>query len=119
MRECSLPAPTTRPEHHVRVDKKLTNDASCKSFIVRVVGSKRSRANKNRPMEQSSRRAVGRLMEVVAPVKKATRDPRFESLSGNFDDTVFRKTHAFLFNENLPNERKKLQAKLKVRLDLC
>jgi ribosomal RNA-processing protein 36 len=67
-------------------------------------------------MEMSSTRAVGRHIEVIAPAKKVSRDPRFETLSGNLDDAVFRKTHAFLFNENLPAEKKKLQLKLKVSL---
>ena len=44
-----------------------------------------------------------------------SRDPRFESLAGTYDEAAFRKTHAFLYDENLPNERKRLAAKLKVR----
>eukprot|EP00752_Nemacystus_decipiens_P003788 g3488.t1 len=57
-----------------------------------------SRANKNRPQEASSLRAVGRFREVVASKRKTARDPRFEGGGGssklNYD--IFRKAYGFL-----------------------
>ncbi|CAM9781053.1 unnamed protein product [Ectocarpus sp. 12 AP-2014] len=57
-----------------------------------------SRANKNRPQEASSRRAVGRFREVVVTKRKTSRDPRFEGGGGssklNYD--IFRKAYGFL-----------------------
>ncbi|KAL6010612.1 hypothetical protein ACLOJK_001047 [Asimina triloba] len=47
--------------------------------------SKPRRANKNRPMEMSSKKPVGRFREVVQAPKKVARDPRFESLCGTLD----------------------------------
>ncbi|KAJ7561090.1 hypothetical protein O6H91_03G013500 [Diphasiastrum complanatum] len=37
------------------------------------------------------------------------RDPRFESLCGNFDEDRFAKAYSFLYNEELPAEYKRLQ----------
>ncbi|CAA2978899.1 Ribosomal RNA processing protein 36 homolog [Olea europaea subsp. europaea] len=44
-----------------------------------------SRANKNRPMEMSSKKPVSRFREVVQVPKKVARDPRFELLYGELD----------------------------------
>lgn len=70
------------------------------------------RANKNRPMEASSKKPVGRFREVIQVPKKVARDPRFESLSGTFDDKGFRSRYSFLFKDYLPDEKEKLQQKL-------
>ena len=80
-----------------------------------------ARANKNRPAEQSSKRPVQYVLPQlegaagVAPQRKAGRDPRFESLSGDLDDAAFRKRYAFVFEEQLPEERKRLKALLQAR----
>lgn len=71
--------------------------------------TKPSRANKNRPMEVTSKKPVGRFREVFQAPKKVVRDPRFESLCGEFDENRFKKRYSFIFNEELPMERKKLQ----------
>ncbi|GMQ05257.1 hypothetical protein CsSME_00050358 [Camellia sinensis var. sinensis] len=47
---------------------------------------KGGRANKNRPMEVSAKKPVSRFREVIQVPKKVVRDPRFESLCGNFDE---------------------------------
>lgn len=54
------------------------------------------RANKNRPMEITSKRAVGRLRQVVEVKKKKRVDPRFESTSGRLNEDLFGKSYAFL-----------------------
>ncbi|XP_057830960.1 uncharacterized protein LOC131041777 [Cryptomeria japonica] len=79
--------------------------------------TKPSRANKNRPMEMSSKKPVGRLREVVQAPKKVIRDPRFESLCGNYDESRFKKLYSFIFDEELPMERKKLQKTLEKSKD--
>ncbi|XP_042953034.1 ribosomal RNA processing protein 36 homolog isoform X3 [Carya illinoinensis] len=73
---------------------------------------KPGRANKNRPMEASSKKPVGRFREVVQAPKRVIRDPRFESLCGAFDAKQFRSKYNFLFKKYDPDiiekERKKL-----------
>ncbi|GAU28037.1 hypothetical protein TSUD_264950 [Trifolium subterraneum] len=46
---------------------------------------KLKRANKNRPMEASSKKLVPAFRDVIQTSKKVVRDPRFESLCGTFD----------------------------------
>ncbi|XP_043698372.1 ribosomal RNA processing protein 36 homolog [Telopea speciosissima] len=67
------------------------------------------RANKNRPMEISSKKPVSRFREVIQVPKKVIRDPRFESLSGTLDVDGFRKRYSFLYETELPAEREELQ----------
>ncbi len=57
---------------------------------------KKRRANKNCPLEITSKRAVGRHREVVEVKKKKVLDPRFESVSGKLNDDLFAKSYAFL-----------------------
>ncbi|KAJ8772559.1 hypothetical protein K2173_027736 [Erythroxylum novogranatense] len=72
------------------------------------------RANKNRPMEISSKKPVTRFREVVQiPKKEVPRDPRFESYAGNLDVDGFRKRYDFLYENNLPAEREELKKQLK------
>ncbi|KAF3448489.1 hypothetical protein FNV43_RR09202 [Rhamnella rubrinervis] len=74
---------------------------------------KGGRANKNRPMEASSKKPVGRFREVIQVPKKVVRDPRFESLCGSLDVDGFRKRYNFLYAEELPAEREELRKQLK------
>ncbi|KAL3693034.1 hypothetical protein R1sor_006685 [Riccia sorocarpa] len=67
------------------------------------------RANKNRPMETTSKKPVGRFREVIQAPKRVIRDPRFESLCGNFDENRFKSAYKFLYDEQLPAERQRLQ----------
>eukprot|EP00903_Cladosiphon_okamuranus_P017529 g16144.t1 len=73
-----------------------------------------SRANKNRPQEASSLRAVGRFREVVVGKRKTARDPRFEGGAGssklNYD--IFRKAYGFL-GEYQDREIEELKKSLK------
>ncbi|XP_077210670.1 rRNA biogenesis RRP36-like protein [Tasmannia lanceolata] len=71
------------------------------------------RANKNRPMEISSKKPVGRFRQIIQVPKKVVRDPRFESLSGTLDVDGFKKRYSFLFEVELPKERAKLQKLIK------
>ena len=48
------------------------------------------------------------------PACSASRDPRFDDLSGNLSAERFRKQYAFLYDEQLPAERDQLKATLQV-----
>ncbi|XP_078446290.1 rRNA biogenesis RRP36-like protein [Wolffia australiana] len=80
-------------------------------------GTRGKRTNKNRPMEISSKAPVKRLREVIQAPKKEVRDPRFESLCGSLDTDGFRKRYGFLFEVELPSEKKKLQAMVRKSKD--
>lgn len=67
------------------------------------------RERKDRPMEMSSKRPVPRYREVIQVPKQASRDPRFENLSGKFSDVAFKKRYSFLFDEVLPGEVSQLK----------
>ncbi|KAH1068282.1 hypothetical protein AAZX31_03G019200 [Glycine max] len=97
---------------------------------------KLKRANKNRPMEASSKKPVTGFREVIQAPKKVVRDPRFESLCGKLDPdgncqimlkdscsdlyhsayqevSRFRKRYNFLYENDLPAERQALKKELK------
>lgn len=67
-----------------------------KGARIRRKKSDMKRASKHSPMEVSSKRAVGRFREVVELNKPKVRDPRFEKLSGHFNQDLFEKSYAFL-----------------------
>ncbi|XVF10671.1 hypothetical protein REPUB_Repub07fG0202500 [Reevesia pubescens] len=71
----------------------------------------RRRANKNRPMELSSKKPVRSFRQVIQASKKVARDPHFESSCGKLDVDGFRKRYNFLFENNLPAEREDKQLK--------
>ncbi|KAK7349606.1 hypothetical protein VNO77_07097 [Canavalia gladiata] len=71
------------------------------------------RANKNRPMEASSKKPVSAFREVIQAPKKVVRDPRFEALCGNLDPEGFRKRYNFLYENDLPAERQALKKEFK------
>ncbi|GAB2209819.1 hypothetical protein Droror1_Dr00027044 [Drosera rotundifolia] len=94
--------------------QKLKSDGTV-AFVSRIKSEKKTtgRANKNRPMEVSSKKPIGRFREVFQVPKKTIRDPRFEPLCGKLDDDGFKKRFNFLFDKNLPAEKEDLQKKLK------
>ncbi|KAL3499409.1 hypothetical protein ACH5RR_038502 [Cinchona calisaya] len=75
------------------------------------------RANKNRPMEMSSKKPVGRFREVIQVPKKVVCDPRFESLCGKLDVDGFKKRYNFLYQNELPAEKEALKKQLKKSSD--
>ncbi|KOM47881.1 hypothetical protein LR48_Vigan07g158500 [Vigna angularis] len=79
---------------------------------------KLKRANKNRPMEASSKKPVSAFREVIQAPKKVVRDPRFESLCGTLDPEGFKKRYNFLYENDLPAERQALKKELKKYKDL-
>ncbi|XP_014912752.1 ribosomal RNA processing protein 36 homolog [Poecilia latipinna] len=78
-----------------QVGTKAFNEAAFHNKKCRPVSSKK-RLNKNRPMEISAKIPPTFLRQVI-PVKKSTRrDPRFDSLSGEYKPEIFEKTYKFI-----------------------
>ncbi|KAL3833551.1 hypothetical protein ACJIZ3_008287 [Penstemon smallii] len=75
------------------------------------------RANKNRPMEMSSKKPVSRFREVLQVPKKVVRDPRFESLCGTLDVDGFKKRYNFIYESTLPAEKAELKKQVKEAKD--
>ncbi|KAL5076309.1 hypothetical protein RYX36_015293, partial [Vicia faba] len=78
---------------------------------------KLKRANKNRPMEASSKKPVPAFRDVIQAPKKVVRDPRFESLCGTLDPDGFRKRYNFLYEKDLPAERQALKREMQKEKD--
>lgn len=78
---------------------------------------KGKRENKNRPMEISSKKPVGRFREVIQAPKKVIRDPRFESLCGTYDEDGHKKRYNFLYEGQLPTEKERLKNQMKKTKD--
>ncbi|KAJ1834269.1 rRNA biogenesis protein rrp36 [Coemansia sp. RSA 2703] len=54
------------------------------------------RDSKKMPAMMSSKRPVSRFRQVVQTDRPQTRDPRFDSLSGNYNEDLFEKSYSFL-----------------------
>jgi len=72
----------------------------------------KKRENKNRPIEISSKKPVSRYREVIEVKKKKSRDPRFDNLSGKYNEDLFKKSYKFL-SEMEENEMNMIQDKIK------
>nr|GEY59923.1 ribosomal RNA processing protein 36 homolog [Tanacetum cinerariifolium] len=81
------------------------------------VERKGKRENKNRPMEISTKKPVGRFREVIQAPKKVIRDPRFESLCGTYDEDGHKKRYNFLYENQLPTEKERLKNQMKKAKD--
>jgi ribosomal RNA-processing protein 36 len=75
-----------------------------------------SRSSKHAPTEISSKKAVSRKREVVPVAKREHRDPRFEPVVGNVDESKIRKAYAFL-DEYRDNEMKELKSAINTTKD--
>ncbi|CAG2253186.1 PLRG1 [Mytilus edulis] len=80
--------------------------------------SKRSfkRENKNRPMEMSSKRPVRLSKESDPAKKKMTRDPRFDDLSGEYNESYFKSNYSFLYDIK-SREKEKIKKTMKKEKD--
>lgn len=54
------------------------------------------RENKNRPREMSAKIPVSKLNQIARIKKAVSRDPRFDSLCGTFDEKAFKKSYSFI-----------------------
>ncbi|KAJ1667038.1 rRNA biogenesis protein rrp36 [Coemansia sp. RSA 1813] len=69
---------------------------------------KHRRSDKNKPTVMSSKRPVGRFRQIIEMPKSKVRDPRFDGLSGNFNEDLYEKTYAFL-DDQQKNEMELLE----------
>lgn len=97
--------------------QRARSDGSDMVYRKHNMEKKGSRANKNRPMEMSSKKPVGRFREVIQVPKKVVRDPRFESLCGNLDVDGFKKRYNFIYENTLPAEKEDLKKQMKKTKD--
>ncbi|XP_011305853.1 ribosomal RNA processing protein 36 homolog [Fopius arisanus] len=93
-----------------KLGSKVYNEAIFGAKSVRKTDFKRE--NKNRPREMSAKKPVSRFKEVVHVKKQEPRDPRFDSLCGNFDEKAFKNSYSFLFKLK-ENDLKALKEELK------
>ncbi|KAG6120652.1 hypothetical protein E4U13_006212 [Claviceps humidiphila] len=70
------------------------------------------RSSKHAPQEQTSKRPVKRLREIIPDPRRKARDPRFDPLAGKLDETRARKAYAFL-DEYRETEMADLRAQIK------
>ncbi|KAG6206718.1 hypothetical protein E4U50_004136 [Claviceps purpurea] len=70
------------------------------------------RSSKHAPQEQTSKRPVKRLREIIPDPRRKARDPRFDPLVGKLDETRARKAYAFL-DEYRETEMADLRAQIK------
>ncbi|XP_012262355.2 ribosomal RNA processing protein 36 homolog [Athalia rosae] len=97
-----------------RLGSKVYNEALFGSRQKKQTDFKR--VNKNRPREMSSKFQVPRHKEVIPVKKNIVRDPRYDSLCGNYNEKAFKNSYKFL-NEIMDNDIKKLKDELKITED--
>lgn len=86
---------------------------AARSVSAAAAQKKARRESRKRPMEISTNVRPPRFREVIQVPKKVLRDPRFEPVYGAVDKEGFRKRYNFLFDEELPAEKEKLQKSIK------
>ncbi|KAE8743903.1 hypothetical protein FOCC_FOCC009461 [Frankliniella occidentalis] len=74
------------------------------------------RENKNRPREISSKVPVPVLRDVLPVKKTAPRDPRFDSLCGEYNEIAFKSAYSFV-SEYRVEELKQLKEEIKTTTD--
>lgn len=74
------------------------------------------RENKNRPREISSKKPVKFLRDVFNVKKQVRRDPRFDNLSGEYNDMIFQESYSFL-DEIKKKEKMELKKQMKKETD--
>lgn len=105
--------------------QKLKEKIGTKIYNATLFGPKKTsksektllkRENKNRPREQSAKKMVTRFREVIPIKKKHLRDPRFDSLCGEFNEKAFKNSYSFL-TEYRKNDLIQLQKQLRNEVD--
>jgi len=101
-----------------RLGTKAYNEAMFPQTKKRKAGSREQykRENKNRPTEVSSKIRTAKVRSVVPVKKKMIRDPRFDDLSGNYNETYFNQAYEFL-SDVKQREKQKLVKSLKKEKD--
>eukprot|EP01132_Coremiostelium_polycephalum_P006704 gene6704-8301_t len=86
-------------KHVVNNNSDSNNNDSTPSYVIDKNGKKRIEAkkvNKDGPVEMPSNIPVSRFRQIIPNKTKKFRDPRFDNLSGSFDERLFRKQYSFL-----------------------
>lgn len=103
--------------------QKLKEKLGTKVYNETIFGKKNKkkpefkRENKNRPREISAKKPIPRYKEATQVKKIISRDPRFDSLCGTFDEKAFRHSYAFI-NKLRENDLKTLHKELKETTDI-
>uniref|UniRef100_A0A0E0EU01 rRNA biogenesis protein RRP36 n=1 Tax=Oryza meridionalis TaxID=40149 RepID=A0A0E0EU01_9ORYZ len=100
-----------------RADGSLGGRGFSAAAAAAAAQKKARRASKKRPMEISTKVRPPRFREIIQVPKKVVRDPRFEPVYGPVDKEGFRKRYNFLFDDELPAEKEKLQKSIKKSKD--
>ncbi|PKC14643.1 DUF947-domain-containing protein [Rhizophagus irregularis] len=98
-------------------EETSSEDNNSEINVINAKGSKKRR-NKHAPMEMSSKRPVSRFRQIVEIPKsmKQKRDPRFDSLSGKFNEDLYEKTYSFL-NEYKKSEIEQIKSQISKEKD--
>ncbi|XP_044745476.1 ribosomal RNA processing protein 36 homolog [Coccinella septempunctata] len=103
--------------------QKLKEKIGAKVYNQVVLGIKTNkpktdfkRTNKNRPREMSSKIRVRAQLPSVRTKKNVPRDPRFDSMCGDYDGKEFRENYKFI-NDMRKNEKKELEKELAITSD--
>ncbi|KAJ3301292.1 rRNA biogenesis protein rrp36 [Blyttiomyces sp. JEL0837] len=74
------------------------------------------RVSKHAPMEITSKKPTSRHRQVIEPLKKKGRDPRFDNLSGKFNEGLYKSSYGFL-DEYDKSEIQMLKAEIRKEKD--
>ncbi|RDA85064.1 hypothetical protein CP532_3118 [Ophiocordyceps camponoti-leonardi (nom. inval.)] len=88
------------------------DDDTAERSIAKAQKPKTKRSSKHAPTEQSSKKPVSRLREIIADPRRKARDPRFDPLVSRGDETKAKAAYAFL-DEYRESEMKDLRARIK------
>lgn len=97
--------------------QKLKEKLGTKVYNAAMFGVQKTKAikfkrdNKNRPREESAKKQVSRFREIIPVKKNQPRDPRFDSLCGEFNEKAFKNSYSFL-TEVKENDLEKLKKEL-------
>ncbi|KAI9296277.1 ribosomal RNA processing protein 36 [Neoconidiobolus thromboides FSU 785] len=71
----------------------------------------KTKKSSSKPAELPANKPVGRFRQVIEVTSKNLRDPRFDNLSGKFNEDLFKKSYSFV-NEIKANEMQELKTKV-------
>lgn len=98
--------------------QKLKEKLGTKIYNETIFGKKSKRKtefkqkNRNSPREMSAKKPISVIKSLTRVKNVVSRDPRFDSLCGTFDNKEFKRSYAFI-NELKQNDLKALQKELK------
>ncbi|MBE3111842.1 MAG: hypothetical protein IMZ46_15280 [Acidobacteria bacterium] len=106
-------APSVAPTKVIPAKKPAPAPAPAPSNATRAKPKKRS---KNAPTEVTSKKPVSRRRDIISDTRPKARDPRFDAVDGEVDDSRFRKAYAFLDGYR-DDEIKQLRGEIKKTKD--